>query len=161
MNEKKFPPAAAAHAWMIQNKLPGHYGLRGNNPLTFLTDDILVPDPPTSTKSIVDHNRDVICPKAWERNKLATMSPPELGANDVPSCDEFPFAASWQSAAIPKDWHGKNLKQVGSGEECLNTIAIRGTDGRWRLQPDPRSMCRPGPSRVDAPACRTTRTPSP
>ncbi|WP_239079426.1 hypothetical protein [Streptomyces sp. SID7909] len=137
MNEKKFP-AAAAHAWLIQNKLPGHYGLRGNNPLTFLTDDVLVPDPPTSKKSIVSHNRDVICPTAWERNKLATMSP-ELGANDKPSCDEFPFAASWQSAATPKNWGGKNLKQVTSGEECLNTIAIRGTDGLWRLQPDPRS----------------------
>ncbi|WP_248509363.1 IS3 family transposase [Streptomyces sp. D2-8] len=33
MNSKKFP-AAAAHAWLIQNKLPGHYGLRGNTPLT-------------------------------------------------------------------------------------------------------------------------------
>ncbi|WP_327379490.1 golvesin C-terminal-like domain-containing protein [Streptomyces sp. NBC_01212] len=137
MNEKKFP-AAAAHAWLIQNKLPGHYGLRGNNPLTFLTEDVLVPDPPTSTKSIVSHNRDVICPKAWERSKLATMSP-ELGTGDVPSCDEFPFAASWQSAATKKDWGGQNLKEVSSGEECLNTIAIRGTDGRWSLKPDPRS----------------------
>ncbi|MFF9691415.1 hypothetical protein [Streptomyces sp. NPDC014623] len=137
MNEKKFP-AAAAHAWLIQNKLPGHYGLRGNNPLTFLTEDVLVPDPPTSTKSIVSHNRDVICPKAWERSKLATMSP-ELGTGDVPSCDEFPFAASWQSAAIKKDWGGQNMKEVSSGEECLNTIAIRGTDGRWSLKPDPRS----------------------
>ncbi|MFE6038945.1 hypothetical protein [Streptomyces sp. NPDC056452] len=137
MNAKKFP-AAAAHAWMVQSKLPGHYGLRGNNPLTFLADDVLVPDPPTSNKSIVDHNRGVICPTSWERSRLATMSP-ELGADDVPSCDEFPFAASWQSAATPKNWGGKNLSQVTSGEGCLNTIAQRGADGVWRLVPDPRS----------------------
>lgn len=137
MNSKKFP-AAAAHAWLIQNKLPGRYGLRGNNPLTFLADDVLVPDPPTNSKSIVDHNRGVICPQSWERSPLATMSP-ELGANDVPSCDEFPFAASWQSAATPKGWGGKNLNQVTSGDGCLNTIAQRGADGLWRLVPDPRS----------------------
>ena len=136
MNSKKFP-AAAAHAWLVQNKLPGHYGLRGNNPLTFLADDVLIPDPPTSTKSIVDHNRDTICPTRWERNQLATMSD-NLGAGDVPSCDEFPFAASWQSAATPKNWGGKNLDQVTSGDQCLNTIAVEGTDGVWRLIPDPR-----------------------
>ncbi|MFG3101156.1 hypothetical protein ACGFZL_11655 [Streptomyces sp. NPDC048182] len=138
MNEKKFP-AAAAHAWLVQNKLPGHYGLRGETPLTFLTDDVLVPDPPTSKQSIVDYNRGVICPTAWVRNPLATLSP-ELSSSaaDKPSCDEFPFAASYQSAATPKGWGGKNLKQVTSGDECLNTIAIRGTNGRWSLQPDPR-----------------------
>ncbi|WP_405772925.1 hypothetical protein [Streptomyces sp. NBC_01538] len=136
MNSKKFP-AAAAHAWLIQNKLPGHYGLRGNTPLTFLADDVLVPDPPTSTKSLVDHNRDTICPTAWQRSRLATMSD-NLGSGDVPSCDEFPFAASWQSAAIPKTWGGKNLKTVGSGDECLNTIAVKGSDGLWRLIPDSR-----------------------
>ncbi|MEU9879775.1 hypothetical protein [Streptomyces phaeochromogenes] len=137
MDNKKFP-AAAAHAWLIQNKLPGHYGLRGNTPLTFLADDVLVPDPPTSTKSLVDHNRDTICPTAWTRSPLATMSD-NLGAGDVPSCDEFPFAASWQSAAIPQAWGGKNLKSVGSGDECLNTIAVKGSDGLWRLIPDSRA----------------------
>ncbi|WP_230396275.1 golvesin C-terminal-like domain-containing protein [Streptomyces blattellae] len=137
MNSKKFP-AAAAHAWLIQNKLPGHYGLRGYNPLTFLADDVLVPDPPTSNKSLVDHNRDTICPDAWQRSPLATMSD-NLGAGDVSSCDEFPFAASWQSAAIPKTWGGKNLKQVSDGKECLNTIAVKGSDGLWRLIPDSRA----------------------
>ncbi|WP_367046149.1 hypothetical protein [Streptomyces sp. Je 1-332] len=141
MNSKKFP-AAAAHAWLVQKMLPGHYGLRGTgDPLTFLSDDVLVPDPPTSNKSIVDHNRDKICPTSWTRSPLATMSP-ELGANDVPSCDEFPFAASWHSAATPKSWGGKNANApasgVGSGNECLNTIAQKGSDGKWRLVPDSR-----------------------
>ncbi|WP_417801431.1 hypothetical protein [Streptomyces atrovirens] len=137
MNHKKYP-AAAAHAWLVQNKLPGHYGLRGHEPLTFLADDVLVPVPSDSKKSLVDHNRDTICPTAWKRSPLATMSP-ELGANDVPSCDEFPFAASWQSAAIPSSWGGKNASSVTSGEGCVNTIAQKGTDGLWRLIPDPRS----------------------
>lgn len=136
MNSKKFP-AAAAHAWLIQNKLPGHYGLRGHTPLTFLADDVLVPDPPTSLKTLIDHNRDTICPTAWERSNKATMSY-NLGANDVPSCDEFPFAASWHSAAIPKTWGGENLKPVSSGDECVNTIAVKGSDGLWRLVPDSR-----------------------
>lgn len=43
INSKKFP-AAAAHAWLIQNKLPGHYGLEGvGEPLSYLADDVLVP----------------------------------------------------------------------------------------------------------------------
>ncbi|MEV7083547.1 hypothetical protein AB0N88_34200 [Streptomyces sp. NPDC093516] len=50
-----------------------------------------------------------------------------LGSGDVPSCDEFPFAASWRSAAIPKAWGGQNLKTVGSGDECGNTIAVKGS----------------------------------
>ncbi|MBQ0849448.1 hypothetical protein ACFU9Y_06735 [Streptomyces sp. NPDC057621] len=136
MNSDKFP-AAAAHVRLIQNKLPGHYGLRGNAPLTFLAEDVLVPDPPTSTRSLVDHNRATICPTAWQRSPLATMSD-NLGSGDVPSCDEFPFAASWQSAAIPKAWGGQNLRSVSSGDECANTIAVEGSDGLWRLIPDPR-----------------------
>ncbi|MFD7342626.1 Tat pathway signal protein [Streptomyces violascens] len=140
MDEKKFP-AAAAHAWLIQNKLPGHYGLRGTGtPLTFLSNDVLVP--PNSNKPIFEYNRDQICPTKWTRSPLATMSP-ELGANDVSSCDEFPFASSWQSAATPKSWGGKNTNApasgVSSGEECVNTVAQKGSDGRWRLVADPRS----------------------
>ncbi|MGW6393636.1 golvesin C-terminal-like domain-containing protein [Streptomyces sp. NPDC055103] len=139
INAKKFP-AVSAHIWLMQNKLPGGYGLRGKEPLTFLSNDVYVPNPPTSTKTLVDHNRDTICPdkSVWERSPLATMSP-ELGANDVPSCDEFPFAASWESAAIPKSWGGKNLGSVTTGEGCVNTIAQRDASGVWRLVPDSRS----------------------
>ncbi|MEV4426426.1 hypothetical protein AB0K23_13800 [Streptomyces sp. NPDC049602] len=137
INEKKFP-AASAHIWLMQQKLPGGYGLKGKEPLTFLSNDIYVPSPPTSTKLLVDHNRDTICPSSWTRSPLATMSP-ELGANDVPSCDEFPFASSWQSGAIPSSWGGKNLSSVTSGEGCVNTIAQRDAGGVWRLVPDTRS----------------------
>ncbi|MEU0103566.1 hypothetical protein [Streptomyces sp. NPDC006267] len=138
MNHKKFP-AASAHAWLVQNNLPGNFGLRGKGePLKYLSQDVLVPGDPTD-KSIVDHNRDTVCPTSWERNTNTTLSPELSTKPDTPSCDEFPFAASWQHAAIPKSWGGKNPKNVTSGEECLNTYAKRGTDGRWRLLPDPRS----------------------
>ncbi|MFE3476532.1 hypothetical protein ACFXOI_33875 [Streptomyces bacillaris] len=138
INHKKFP-AASAHIWLIRNKTNAKYGVHGGEPLTFLSDDVLVPDPPTSTKSIYEHNRDTICPDApkYIRSPDATLNT-DIWADDVPSCDEFPFARSWQSAATPKDWGGKNSKQVSSGDECVNTIAKKGTDGKWRLVPDSR-----------------------
>ncbi|MBD0708611.1 MULTISPECIES: hypothetical protein [unclassified Streptomyces] len=135
INEKKFP-AAAAHIWLMQEKIPGGYGRKGKEPLTYLTKDVLVPLP-NSTKPLPDHNRDVICPQSWVRSPLATMSP-ELGPNDVPSCDEYPFASSWQSAAIPKVWNGQNQKSVADGSGCANTIAQRDASGLWHLIPDPR-----------------------
>ncbi|MEV0413680.1 hypothetical protein AB0I68_23445 [Streptomyces sp. NPDC050448] len=142
MNHKKFP-AAAAHAWLAQNKLPGKYGLRGGTPLTFLTDDIYVPVPSDSNKKLVTHNRETICPENWQRSQLATLSP-ELATsgNDIYSCDEFPFASSWQSAAIPQSWYGKNLNPLTlgeKGEKCATTVAVRGGNGVWRLIADPRA----------------------
>ncbi|MGW6882629.1 golvesin C-terminal-like domain-containing protein [Streptomyces goshikiensis] len=141
INHKKFP-AAAAHAWLAQNKLPGKYGLRGGTPLTFLADDVLVPVPSNSNKALVAHNRDTICPDSWERSQSATLSP-ELATsrNDTYSCDEFPFASSWQSAAIPKAWYGKNLNPLilgQKGDSCATTIAVR-ENGVWRMKPDPRA----------------------
>ncbi|MEV4876066.1 hypothetical protein [Streptomyces cyaneofuscatus] len=139
IDHKKFP-AASAHIWMVQNKLPGKIGVRGHMPMTFLADDVLVPQPPTSNKPIFEHNRDTICPDApkFVRHPDATLHP-EIWPDDKPSCDEFPFARSWQSAAVPQSWGGKNLKQVTDGWECVTTIAKRGVDGRWRLDIDPRS----------------------
>ncbi|MFF5767596.1 hypothetical protein ACFY8F_34370 [Streptomyces tanashiensis] len=138
INTKKFP-AVAAHIYLMQTKLPGGYGLKGKEPLTFLSNDVYLPDPPTSNKTLVSYNRDTVCPTSWVRSPLATMSP-ELGANDVPSCDEFPFAASWQSAPIKGTWGGKNLSPgITKGEQCLTTVAQKDTTtGLWHLIPDPR-----------------------
>ncbi|MFJ4633397.1 Tat pathway signal protein [Streptomyces sp. NPDC088847] len=138
LNEKKFP-AAAAHAWLVQHMLPGHYGLKGQGePLNFLSEDVLAPG---KNYSIIDYNRDVvICPQAWPRNPDTTLSP-ELSSSggDKESCDEFPFAASWQSAGTPKSWGGKNLNPVSSGDECLATYAKRDSSGVWHMLPDLRS----------------------
>ncbi|MDH2391640.1 hypothetical protein QCN29_23240 [Streptomyces sp. HNM0663] len=139
MNHKKYP-AAAAHAWLVQNKLPGHYGLKGKGgPLKYLGDEVKVPE--ASDTLMSTRNRDVICPKNWERNQNATLSPELSSKNtDGVQCDEAPFAKTYQSAGMPKKWKGENLNPVKvDGAECFTTYAKRGTDGLWRLLPDPRS----------------------
>ncbi|MFF0714367.1 golvesin C-terminal-like domain-containing protein [Streptomyces bauhiniae] len=135
INERKFP-AAAAHIWLVQHQLPGHNGLRGvGEPLTYLGGDVLVPG---GNQAISDYNRNVICPEGWAQNEPVTLSP-ELSSNnnDQPSCDEFPFAASYESAAMPKTWGGKNSSPVTSGDQCVNTRAVKGSDGKWRMVMNP------------------------
>ncbi|WP_406124660.1 Tat pathway signal protein [Streptomyces canus] len=136
MNSKKFP-AAAAHAWLVQNKLPGHYGSKDYDaPLTYLGSNVTSLSDPTKKQSTV--NRDVICPSSWVRNQEASLSP-ELNEGDPPqddtqSCDELAFAASYNSAGMSAAAGGYN--PVGSGDECLQTYAKRGSDGVWNLLPD-------------------------
>ncbi|MEV7685426.1 hypothetical protein [Streptomyces bungoensis] len=134
MNSQKFP-AAAAHAWLIQHMLPGHLGLKGQGePLTYLGDDVMSPAYPTKSQNSV--NRDIVmCPSSWERNQSVTLSP-ELSSsgNDTPSCDEFAFAATYQSAGTPSSLGGTN--PVASSDECVQTYAKRDDDGLWRLHAD-------------------------
>jgi hypothetical protein len=136
MNSKKFP-AAAAHAWLMQNKLPTHFGLKGQgDPLNYLGPDVLKPG--TVNTKMSDANRDVICPTGWAKQYSPTLSPELVTSNDdEPSCDEFAFASSYQSAGFRKDWGGKNPAPVTSGDQCINTIATKDPDGMWRLHPVP------------------------
>ncbi|MEU6536859.1 Tat pathway signal protein [Streptomyces sp. NPDC047000] len=131
MNSKKFP-AAAAHAWLVQNKLPGHYGSKAYGaPLTYLGSNVMSASDPSKKQSTA--NREVICPSSWDRNQDATLSP-ELNEglqDDTWSCDEFAFAASYDSAGMPNGFN-----PVNSGDECLQTYAKRGSDGVWHLLPD-------------------------
>ncbi|WP_406461364.1 hypothetical protein OHB07_06120 [Streptomyces sp. NBC_00111] len=135
MNSKKFP-AAAAHAWLVQNKLPGHFGSRAHGkPLTYLGSYIMSPSNPA--KKQTDVNREVICPTSWERNQNADLSQ-ELNEGNPPkadtwSCDEFAFAASYDSAGMANGYN-----PVQSGDECLQVYAKRGGDGVWHLLSDPR-----------------------
>ncbi|MFC4612803.1 hypothetical protein ACFO9E_34395 [Streptomyces maoxianensis] len=135
MNSKKFP-AAAAHAWLVQQKLPGHFGLKGKGAaLRYLGTDVMSPTNPNKKQS--DANRDVICPSSYVRHPDATLSP-ELSSSgtDTQSCDEFAFASSYQSAGMPTSMGGTN--PVSSGNECLQTVAKKGTDGIWRIYADER-----------------------
>ncbi|MGW7280953.1 golvesin C-terminal-like domain-containing protein [Streptomyces sp. NPDC054844] len=138
MNSQKFP-AAAAHAWLAQEKLPGHFGSRKHNsPLTYLGSDVKSHDDPLEKQSKA--NRDVICPDSWKRNQNVTLSP-ELDEGsptkpDVPSCDELAFAATYNSAGMPAAADG--LNPVDSGDECLTTYAKKGSNGVWKLHLDPR-----------------------
>ncbi|MFJ9351967.1 Tat pathway signal protein [Streptomyces sp. NPDC101237] len=133
MNSQKFP-AAGAHAWLIQHMLPGHLGLKGEGPaLTYLGPEVMTQD---GTKSQKDANRAVICPTSWKRNQDVTLSP-ELNnssGTDTPSCDEFAFASTYQSAGMPASAGGTN--PVSSGDECVQTYAKKDADGLWRLHVD-------------------------
>lgn len=133
MNSQKFP-AAAAHAWLLQHELPAHLGLKGQGqPLTYLADSVMSPSDPTKKQS--DVNRALMCPTTWERNQSVTLSP-ELSSKgtDTPSCDELAFAKSYQSGGTPTSLGGTN--PVGSGDDCLQTYAMKDADGLWRLHAD-------------------------
>lgn len=138
MNSKKYP-AAAAHAWLIQHQLPGHFGLDGQgDPLRYIGADVLAPG---SDKKMNQANREVICPTSWTRNQKATLSPElnKTSGEDTWSCDEFPFASSYQSAGMPTEWGGLNPNPVTSGDACVTTYAKKDSDGKWRLHLDERS----------------------
>ncbi|GAA1143717.1 hypothetical protein [Streptomyces javensis] len=136
MNFKKYPPAVA-HAWLIQSKLPNHPGSKAaGKPMLFL---------PKADKNATNHdpedNRKVICPDGWAAksgNPDATTVP-ELTPNnkDSASCDEFAYAASYNSGGMPAAKGG--LNEVTSGDQCVQTYATRATQGEWHLYDDIRT----------------------
>ncbi|WP_141753827.1 hypothetical protein [Streptomyces luteocolor] len=138
MNFKKYP-AAIAHGWLIQSKLPNHPGSKSaGKPMKYL---------PQAAKNEFNRNpqknRDVICPKdssgkSWASahgNPDATLLP-EIKPTDTPSCDEFAYASTYNSAGMPKALKG--LNEVGSGDECVQTYATRAKQGEWHLYDDSR-----------------------
>ncbi|MEU2247053.1 hypothetical protein [Streptomyces sp. NPDC019224] len=130
-SESKYP-GAAAHIWMMQHKLPSHLGLKGQgDPLNFLAND--TPQKSDPTKMQKDVNRDVICPRSWAN----AFSPTLVTPTDKPNCDEFSFAATYQSAGMSKTDGGKNPSPVTTGADCVNTVTMKDPDGKWRLHPAP------------------------
>ncbi len=130
-SESKYP-AAAAHIWLLQHKLPSHLGLKGQgDPLNFLAND--TPQKSDPTKMQKDVNRDVICPRGWAN----AFNPTLVTATDKPNCDEFTFAATYQSGGMSKADGGKNPNPVTTGADCVNTVTMKDPDGKWRLHPAP------------------------
>ncbi|MFD6936659.1 hypothetical protein ACFWAP_10980 [Streptomyces goshikiensis] len=135
-NSKKYP-AAAAHAWLIQESLPSHPGSKKyNKPMNFL---------PNKDKGALNQfkrdtqkNRDVICPTSYARHPDTTLSHDlvESGGKDVASCDEYAFAGTYQSAGMPAVMNGRN--PVTNGDECVQTVAKRVSPGTWKLVDDER-----------------------
>ncbi|TDC05260.1 hypothetical protein [Actinomadura bangladeshensis] len=132
-NTKKYP-AAAAHAWLIQAKSPNHPGVKQyDKPMLFL---------PAAGKNSWNRdpqkNRDVICPTGWAKTygHPETTRLTEISSTDVASCDEFAFAASYNSGGMPATMDG--LNPVTSGDQCLQTYAKRVTQGEWHLYDDER-----------------------
>ncbi len=64
---------------------------------------------------------------------------PELTPNnkDSASCDEFAYAASYNSGGMPAAKGG--LNEVTSGDKCVQTYATRSTQGEWHLYDDIRT----------------------
>ncbi|MGW2860127.1 golvesin C-terminal-like domain-containing protein [Streptomyces sp. NPDC001205] len=131
-NSKKYP-AAAAHAWLVQNVLPSHLGSK-TNPMHFL------PNKKNKWGRDTDDNRKVICPDNWPRHPdVDTLMAPELTTSTNPdsrSCDEFAFAGTYESGGMPRAMNGRN--EVESGGQCLQTVARR-VGGVPMLQEDERS----------------------
>jgi hypothetical protein len=104
--------ASAAMIQWAQQHLSGHWGRQGTGqPLTRLAD---------TTKAST--NRTTICKKAWVSK--GTKIGGDFG--DTDSCDEFPFAATYQSGAL----HG-----VKSGKQCAQVTAVEtGKKGQTEAQ---------------------------
>lgn len=131
-NSAKYP-AAAAHAWLIQEALPSHAGSKKyNSPMNYL------PDKKNQWGRPTQKNRDVICPSSYQYHEDTTLLPElvESGGDDVKSCDEYAFASTYQSAGMPSLMNGRN--EVGSGDACVQTYATRVQQGTWKLYDDDR-----------------------
>ncbi|MEU4968976.1 hypothetical protein [Streptomyces smyrnaeus] len=133
----KKAPAAVAHAWLIQTKLPNHPGSKSaGKPMQYL--------PESGTAGWVPQDsREMICPKDPDKPSWAgkygnpdTTTLPEFSAKDKPSCDEFSYASTYNSAGMPDRFGG--LNPVASGDECPQTYATRYKAGVWKLYDDTR-----------------------
>ncbi|QMU18698.1 DNRLRE domain-containing protein [Streptomyces pristinaespiralis] len=143
LNSKKFP-AAAAHAWLIQNKLAGNYGRDPLHPLMYLPKASRNSAGQTGAGWGESKNRYRICygPNGMVYHK-DTGAVPELSSknSDKKSCDEYPFNATYQSAGMPAVEGGLNSKPVtdaGRGAECVQTYVPKLADGTWKLYDDRR-----------------------
>ncbi|QKW51491.1 hypothetical protein [Streptomyces buecherae] len=127
-------PAAAANAWLIDTKL------RKGKPLQFLPDRYTggVHGERNKWSRDPDSNRQVICPDGWaaKYGHPDTTELSEFDPRDTASCDEFPFASTYQSGGMPERMDGAN--QVLSGNECVQTYATKYSDGVWRFWDDER-----------------------
>jgi len=72
-------PAAAAYYWLMKEKNANHFGSRTHaTPLHYLADGQA-------------DNRAIVCPSSW------------TGRSETPSasCDEYPFATTYESGGMP------------------------------------------------------------
>ena len=128
-------PAAAAHAWLINNKI------RQGAPLSYLPDRRGKTGTHGERNEYLrnpDANRKVICPDGWAAKYGNPDATPvtNISTGDKPSCDEFAFAATYNSGGMPQAMEGTN--PVTSGDKCVQTYATKLTDGTWKLYDDDR-----------------------
>jgi hypothetical protein len=128
-----FGAAADMISW-AQKHLDGAWGLEGRgDPLRRLAN---------SEKS--DQNRAVICGRAWK--SMGSKIGGDFG--DTDSCDEFPFAATYESGG----------SSVSSGAECAQVVAVE-TGKAGQTEPERWNTVEPlGSHSADA-ACVRGHTP--
>lgn len=105
-------------AW-AQNNLSGHWGLQGKGqPLHRLMDPVLILD-----------NRTIIC-QDGSFTPDPTLNTALAPYKDKDSCDEFPFAGTYESGAKVEDVNGNPKPFVNTGADCAQVTAVKtGTSG--------------------------------
>ncbi|MFE3586115.1 DNRLRE domain-containing protein [Streptomyces niveus] len=142
INSEAFP-GAAAHIWLIQNKHAKKLGQSPQTPLHYLPSKARNA-PSQETENRLDPvngtpgNRKAVCGRAFRKHldtaKVATPS----GNADKISCDEFPFAATYESSGFPAANGGLNPAQNidYAGLECVQTVVAEGDGAREHLYND-------------------------
>ncbi|WP_236246529.1 hypothetical protein [Streptomyces sp. CC210A] len=118
-------PSASAFYWIVQQKLPSHPGSRPHGkPLTYNSDS-----------AQGTSNRDVICPRSGSDRFVPHPDSNAGGKRGGGSCDEYPFATTYESGAMPVSAGGGGVK---NGTECLQLYAKKPTAGtnNWTLHED-------------------------
>ncbi|MFJ6571015.1 hypothetical protein ACIQNU_26745 [Streptomyces sp. NPDC091292] len=111
-------PSAAAFYWILMQKLPSHPGSREHDqPLNYLAD---------STRQGL--NRELVCPKSGPDKFVGNPASKPPGGTS--SCDEYPFAATYQSGGMPP-------QAVLSGKDCTQIYASPVAGGGWTILEDP------------------------
>jgi hypothetical protein len=146
MNSKKYP-SAAAHAWLIQNKLtPEFFGQTPVTPLHYMPSKTRNTAGATKTGRSETANRYRVCRGATANRMVyhpRTALHPALASSnsDIRSCDEYTFNSTYESAGMPTSEGGLNPKPVSDalqGRECVQTYETEPTAGTYKLYDDER-----------------------
>ncbi|MEV7797157.1 DNRLRE domain-containing protein [Streptomyces sp. NPDC087512] len=143
-------PAAAVHAELMAAKLPGFKGSDYSNPLHYLPMTKKGKPQRNRFDRSDQQNRRVICGRSGPTgfvphdktalfDYLRTPKPGQPDPKDKPSCDEYAFNATYESAGMPKTPDGNdNPFLVANGEECVQTYEGVADDGTLHFRDDGR-----------------------
>jgi hypothetical protein len=99
-----------------QTNLSAHWGVDGEGqPLHYLSNSVLH-----------EQNRKIICKTNWKASAALNTALKPYGTTD--SCDEFPFAGSYESGAMMTGWNGQKKKYVTTGKDCAQVTAVKTDD---------------------------------
>lgn len=107
VSRREFGAAAALIQW-AQVNMSAHWGVRGHEPLRRL-----------AGRAAIDANRRVICETDFHRFRPWVARHGTLMVAD--SCDEFPFAATYESGAMGPG-------EVRTGADCAQVQAVKTSD---------------------------------